>query len=68
MPSCADERTIVIASTGVVLPPVEGDRMNSDQRPEPEDEPIRQRLPKRAYEPPRVESIQLSGEAAEAPT
>lgn len=37
--------------------------------PKPADEPIPAVAPaKRAYEPPKVESIQLSGDAAESPT
>ena len=43
--------------------------MKSDQLvPESADEPTPQAPGKRAYEPPRVESIQLSGDAVEAPT
>ena len=42
--------------------------MQSDQLPEPKDEPTTHAPAKRRYEPPRVESIQLSPDAVEAPT
>jgi hypothetical protein len=43
--------------------------MKSDQLvPKPADEPTPETPGKRAYEPPKVESIQLSGDAAESPT
>jgi hypothetical protein len=45
-----------------------GERMSSDQPGKPEGEPVPQGLEKRPYEPPKVESIQLSEDAAEAPT
>jgi hypothetical protein len=43
--------------------------MKPDQLvPKPTDEHVPETPGKRAYEPPRVESIQLSGDAVEAPT
>ena len=42
--------------------------MKSDQPGKPHREPVPQEPEKRAYDPPKVESIQLSEDAAEAPT
>ena len=42
--------------------------MNSDQLGKPQGEPVPPEPEKRPYDPPKVESIQLSEDAAEAPT
>ena len=42
--------------------------MNSDTLGKPKGEPVPQEPEKRRYDPPKVESIQLSEDAAEAPT